>query len=177
MKQLLTLALCLALLCPAAAAAEGEEALWTRTEGDGSYVTIRLPCPQGEELDWSERQWLAVRYADTGEPVPLTSDYQRGFLFATVPAEDAGRPLEAFQGEEHHFPDCTTVWQGHAYYDEPGGTEELYLRGVIQGDQTGNLNPDAALTRAEAFALICRLLSLEPGGDPGYADVPPGDWY
>ena len=177
MKRLLTLALCLALLCPAAAAAEGEEALWTRTEGDGSYVTIRLPCPQGEELDWSERQWLAVRYADTGEPVPLTSDYQRGFLFATVPAEDAGRPLEAFQGEEHHFPDCTTVWQGHAYYDEPGGTEELYLRGVIQGDQTGNLNPDAALTRAEAFALICRLLSLEPGGDPGYADVSPGDWY
>ena len=177
MKQLLTLALCLALLCPAAAAAEGEEALWTRTEGDGSYVTIRLPCPQGEELDWSERQWLAVRYADTGEPVPLTSDYQRGFLFATVPAEDANRPLEAFQGEEHHFPDCTTVWQGHAYYDEPGGTEELYLRGVIQGDQTGNLNPDAALTRAEAFALICRLLSLEPGGDPGYADVSPGDWY
>ena len=132
MKRLLTLALCLALLCPAAAA-EGEEALWTRTEGDGSYVTIRLPCPQGEELDWSERQWLAVRYADTGEPVPLTSDYQRGFLFATVPAEDANRPLEAFQGEEHHFPDCTTVWQGHAYYDEPGGTEELYLRGVIQG--------------------------------------------
>ena len=177
MKRLLTLALCLALLCPAAAAAEGEEALWTRTEGDGSYVTIRLPCPQGEELDWSERQWLAVRYADTGEPVPLTSDYQRGFLFATVPAEDANRPLEAFQGEEHHFPDCTTVWQGHAYYDEPGGTEELYLRGVIQGDQTGNLNPDAALTRAAAFALICRLLSLEPGGDPGYADVSPGDWY
>lgn len=69
------------------------------------------------------------------------------------------------------------MWQGHAYYDEPGGTEELYLRGVIQGDQTGNLNPDAALTRAEAFALICRLLSLEPGGDPGYADVSPGDWY
>ena len=48
---------------------------------------------------------------------------------------------------------------------------------MIQGDHAGNLNPDAALTRAEAFALICRLLSLEPGGDPGYADAEPGDWY
>ena len=178
MKRLLTLLLCLSLLCPAASAAEGEASPWSRTEGDGSYVTIRVPCPQGDGLDWAEQRWLAVRYADTGEPVPLASGYQRdGYLFATVPAADAGRPLEAFVGEEHHFPDCTTVWQGNAYYNEPGGTGELYLRGVIQGDQAGNLNADAALTRAEAFTLLCRLLSLEPGGDPGYADVAPGDWY
>ena len=178
MKRLLTLLLCLSLLCPAASAAEGEASPWSRTEGDGSYVTIRVPCPQGDGLDWAEQRWLAVRYADTGEPVPLASGYQRdGYLFATVPAADAGRPLEAFVGEEHHFPDCTIVWQGNAYYNEPGGTGELYLRGVIQGDQAGNLNADAALTRAEAFTLLCRLLSLEPGGDPGYADVAPGDWY
>lgn len=178
MKRLLTLLLCLSLLCPAASAAEGEASPWSRTEGDGSYVTIRVPCPQGDGLDWAEQRWLAVRYADTGEPVPLASGYQRdGYLFATVPAADAGRPLEAFVGEEHHFPDCTTVWQGNAYYNEPGGTGELYLRGVIQGDQAGNLNADAALTRAAAFTLLCRLLSLEPGGDPGYADVAPGDWY
>lgn len=178
MKRLLTLLLCLSLLCPAASAAEGEASPWSRTEGDGSYVTIRVPCPQGDGLDWAEQRWLAVRYADTGEPVPLASGYQRdGYLFATVPAADAGRPLDAFVGEEHHFPDCTTVWQGNAYYNEPGGTGELYLRGVIQGDQAGNLNADAALTRAAAFTLLCRLLSLEPGGDPGYADVAPGDWY
>ena len=30
-----------------------------------------------------------MRYADTGEPVPLTSDYQQGWLFATVPAAEA----------------------------------------------------------------------------------------
>ena len=106
MKRLLTLALCLALLCPAAAAAEGEEALWTRTEGDGSYVTIRLPCPQGEELDWSERQWLAVRYADTADPAPPTSDHPRGFRVATVPAADATRP-----------PDATT--RPHGTYTHP----------------------------------------------------------
>ena len=41
MKRLLALTLCLALLCPAALAAEGEE-LWQRTEPGGNYVTIRL---------------------------------------------------------------------------------------------------------------------------------------
>ena len=28
-----------------------------------------------------------------------------------------------------------------------------------------------------AFSLLCRLLSLQPEGDPGYTDVAPGDWY
>ena len=176
MKRILALGLCLALLCPAARAAEGAKG-WSRSEPGGDYVTLRVPCPQGEALDWSEQTLLAVRYADTGEPVPLTSDYQQGWLFATVPAAEAERPLEVFQGEEHRFPDCITVWKGHEYYNDPSGAKELYLRGVIQGDHAGNLNPDAALTRAEAFALICRLLSLEPGGDPGYADAEPGDWY
>ena len=117
-----------------------------------------------------------MRYADTGEPVPLTSDYQQGWLFATVPAAEAERPLEVFQGEEHRFPDCITVWKGHEYYNDPSGAKELYLRGDPGGSR-GNLNPDAALTRAEAFSLLVHLLSLEPGGDPGYADVEPGDWY
>ena len=175
MKRILALGLCLALLCPAARAAE-EAKGWSRSEPGGDYVTLRVPCPQGEALDWSEQTLLAVRYADTGEPVPLTSDYQQGWLFATVPAAEAERPLEVFQGEEHRFPDCITVWKGHEYYNDPSGAKELYLRGVIQGDHAGNLNPDAALTRAEAFALICRQLSLEPGGDPGYADAEPGDW-
>ena len=176
MKRILALGLCLALLCPAARAAE-EAKGWSRSEPGGDYVTLRVPCPQGEALDWSEQTLLAVRYADTGEPLPLTSDYQQGWLFATVPAAEAERPLEVFQGEEHRFPDCITVWKGHEYYNDPSGAKELYLRGVIQGDHAGNLNPDDALTRAEAFSLLVHLLSLEPGGDPGYADVEPGDWY
>ena len=88
MKRILALGLCLALLCPAARAAE-EAKGWSRSEPGGDYVTLRVPCPQGEALDWSEQTLLAVRYADTGEPVPLTSDYQQGWLFATVPAAEA----------------------------------------------------------------------------------------
>lgn len=177
MKRMLAASLILALLGPAALAAGPEEDLWSRKEGDGSYVTVRVPYPEGEELNWSEKTRLLVRYADTGEPVALTSDYWRGSLFATVPAAEAGRPLEVVRGEEHHFPDCITVWNEREYYEEPVGAGELYLRGVLQGDQAGRLNPEAVLTRAEAFALIARLLMLEPEGEPGYTDVSPSDWY
>ena len=176
MKRLLALGLCLALLCPAALAAEETE-LWKRTEPGGNYVTVCLPYPAGEEMDWTDTQRLLVRYADTGEPVALTSDYQRGWLFATLPAKEAERPLEVYVGEEHRFPDCVEVWQDHSYYYPPGGTEALYLRGVVTVDGAGNLNPDQPITRAEAVTLICRLMSLEPAGDPGYADVSPEDWY
>ena len=177
MKRMLAASLILALLGPAALAAGPEEDLWSRKEGDGSYVTVRVPYPEGEELNWSEKTRLLVRYADTGEPVALTSDYWRGSLFATVPAAEAGRPLEVVRGEEHHFPDCITVWNEREYYEEPVGAGGLYLRGVLQGDQAGRLNPEAVLTRAEAFALIARLLMLEPEGEPGYTDVSPSDWY
>ena len=176
MKRLLALGLCLALLCPAAGAAEAD-GLWRRSE-DGSYITIRLPCPQGEELSWADSRRLAARYADTGEPVALTSSLQWGeWLFATVPADQAHRPLEVFLGEEHRFPDCITYWEDLALYEEYYGAGDLYYRGVVRGDEAGNLNATRSLTRAEAFALVCRLLRLEPAGDPGYADVSPDDWY
>ena len=191
MKRILAAVISLTLLCPAALAAEPEE-FWMREEGDGSYVTIRVPCPQGEGVGWAEQQWLSVRYADTKQPVPLTSDYTEGYLFATVPAADAERPLECFRGEEHRFPDCITVWQGREYYNEPGGARELSLRGVIRGDAAGNLNAGAVLTRAEAFALVCRMAGLLPeedegelwagwyyanGASTGYEDVDVSDWF
>lgn len=177
MKRLLALTLCLALLCPAALAAEGEEQ-WRRTEPGGHYVTIRLGYTREEDMDWRDTLRMTVRYADTKEPVPLSSDLAWGDeLYATVPADEADRPLEAFLGEDHQFSDCVEVWQGNSYYYPPGGTEALYLRGVVKGDGAGNLNPDQTITRAEAFALVCRLLSLESAGDPGYEDVSPDDWY
>ena len=174
MKRLLALGLCAALLCPAALAAD--ETPWRREEPGGTYVTIRLESER--ELDWSEGRYLSVRYADTKEPVAICSDLtQRNCYFATVPAEQAHRPLELFQGEEHRFPDCVQVWQDHAYYSPPGGAEALWLRGIVQGDGAGNLNPDQPITRAEAVTMLCRLLSLEPSGDLGYADVSPDAWY
>ena len=192
-KRLLALGLCLALLCPAAGAAERNDDLWIRIEADGNYVTVRLPCPEGTELNWSDSRRLSVRYADTGEPVGLTSDLLWGaWLFATVPADQADRPLEVFLGEAYRFPDCITYWEDLELYEEYYGGGDLHVRGVVRGDQAGNLNPEQTLTRAEAVALVCRLLGLVEfehegewwagwyyanGASTGYADVEPGDWY
>ena len=98
MKKLLASALACLLLCQGAASAAGGDAgqAWSRPEGDGSYVTIRVPGEPGMAL--IDTFDLAVRYADTGEPVALSSAYLDGYLFATVPAEKADRPWEEFRG-------------------------------------------------------------------------------
>ncbi len=174
------LAACLALtlVVPGASAAPAETSeAWRRTEPGGAYVTTRVYCPGWEEMDWAETQKLAVRYADTKEPVALTSEFYQGWLFATVPANQADRPLEAFSGEPAQFADAFTRWDGHEAYDPPMGTDELNLRGLLNGDGSGNLNASHVLSRAEAFALAVRMLSLQPAGDPGFADVKQGDWY
>ena len=100
MKKLLASALACLLLCQGAASAAGGDAgqAWSRPEGDGSYITIRVPGEPGMAL--IDTFDLAVRYADTGEPVALSSAYLDGYLFATVPAENADRPLEVFRGDE-----------------------------------------------------------------------------
>lgn len=166
-KRLFAFLLCVMMLSSTPAFAAGA---WTRTEGSGDYVTIRIPYAQASELGWAQSRYLSVRYKDTGEPVPLTSDVQFGDLFVTVPAKDAERELEVFQGERFEWADCP--WN-----EDPMSANILNIRGVIRGDEKGNLNLEQNLTRAEAFTILVRLLSLESAGDPGYADVSPEDWY
>ncbi|MFB9274006.1 carbohydrate binding domain-containing protein [Cohnella cellulosilytica] len=50
-------------------------------------------------------------------------------------------------------------------------------RGLLQGDETGDLRPDRPISRAEFAALVNRLLRLPEAGDSGFADVKPGAWY
>ena len=172
MKRFIHLLVCAlvaaAMVLPAGAEPGG--ALWTREEAGGAYVTVRVPFPEGEGMSWGQTRYLGVRYAGTGEPVALTSDYRAGYLFATVPARDADRPLEVFQGERFD-------WTDIQYQNEPVSANTLYIRGVLHGDGEGRLNLEQVLTRAEAFSLLVRLLDLEEGGDPGYGDVAPSDWY
>ena len=173
-RKLIALLLCLMLACslvlPVSAA---EEPLWSREEPGGNYVTYRLPVENADELDWREQSWLHVRYADTDRPVALTSWDYSGYIFATVPASEKDRPLEVCCGEEVQYPDEMTEWG----YNAPLGADRLTLRGVLRGDDKGNLRSEDALTRAEAAAILTRLLSLQPGDDPGYADVKPENWY
>ncbi len=178
-KRLVSLVLAALLLLPACALAAGEtEERWSRVEGDGEYVTVRIPYPEGKAMTWSQYRYLMVRYADTGEPVALSGEYRwEGDIFATVPARDAERPLEVVLGEPLKFRDCVTVWEDGESYDAPRGADQLNIRNVIRGDEWEKLNPGQVITRAEAFTILCRLLSLEPEGDPGFADVSPTDWY
>lgn len=172
MKKIFSLLLTLFLFHTLTPVVLAEEApLWSREEPGGAYVTIRVPDPaDADELGWAKSRYRSVRYADTKEPVALSSDHWAGYLFATVPARDAERPLEVFQGERF-------AWTDVRYQNEPMGANILYIRGVLQGDSEGRLNLDQILTRAEALSLLVRLLGLEPGDDPGYADVRVQDWY
>lgn len=172
MKRSLSLLLCALLMvsmAPASAARDGEK-LWTREEAGGAYVTVRVPYPEGEDMGWAQTRYLGVRYQETGRPVALTSGYRAGYLFATLPARNADRPLEVFQGERFD-------WTDIQYQNEPMSANNLYIRGVLHGDGQGRLNLEQVLTRAEAFTLLVQLLDLEAGGEPGYGDVSPSDWY
>lgn len=162
-------ALLMVSLLPAAGAESGEKP-WTREEAGGAYVTVRVPYPEGEGMGWARTRYLGVRYQETGRPVALTSEYRSGYLFATVPARNADRPLEVFQGERFD-------WADIQYQNEPMSANTLYIRGVLCGDGQGRLNLEQVLTRAEAFSLLVRLLDLEADGDPGYGDIAPSDWY
>ena len=118
---LLAVLLLFALTPPVAA----ENVLWSRAEGDGSYVTVRLPYPEGSSLSWMDTCYLSVRYADSKESVPLTSDYQwGGYIFATVPASDADRPLEVFQGRRFNWTDIE--WENEPLHQQ--NTARFYLR-------------------------------------------------
>ena len=164
MKRWLGVLLCLGLLIPAAPVAlAAEEPLWTCEEEGGGYVTVRLPCPQGEGMKWSEQILLSVRYRDTGEPVPLTSGYIRGFLFATVPVEQADRPLEVFQGERR---------------EEVGlDAARLMARGLISGDPDGDLRLEDSLTWGEALAVLDRFLTRKPEEIPACTHRGSHGWY
>lgn len=181
-KRVLGLLLAVSMLLSAQAVAAGkDDDAWSRIEGNGKYVTVRLSYPQGEGMLWSQYSRLCVRYADTKEPVALSSEYLSGYIFATVPARDVNRELEVYLGEPTQFFDCYTTWTAdgktESFYDAPLGTNALNIRGIIRGDQNGQLDPKEVITRAEAFAIICRLLSLQAGADPGYSDVSKKDWY
>ena len=67
-----SLLLAFSLLCPALAAPAEASKPWSRTEANG-FVTMRLTWPDYESLSWSDAQHFYVLYADTQEPVPLSS--------------------------------------------------------------------------------------------------------
>ncbi len=137
------------------------------------FVQKSLKYPEGEELwgtDYQAFDHLLMRYADDKTPIPL-SGYYDGYMHATIPEENADRPLEAFISEEKVFADDDQSFEIHMM-------KKLSARGIINGYPDGKACPDAQLTRAEATAMTLRFLGITEGENTysGFEDVEPTDW-
>jgi len=123
------------------------------------YTTVSTDFPEMDTLSWDERQRLVTQFADDGEVIPLSMGYD-GMLYATVPEEDALRPIRFHIADAAAFSD----------YDESDWSfypmTEAWLHHMLETDETGKIRPQDHITREEAFSAVLRLVGLEPGSDP-----------
>ena len=140
------------------------------------FVSLSVAYPDGERLwaeDYQKYTRLALRFKDDKTIIPL-SEYYDGYMFALVPEEDKDREVEVFISEDKTFTDETDDYNyGMTIMKQMAG------RGIINGDGYGRANPDANITRAEATAMVMRLLGLEEteNKDTGFRDVKETDWH
>lgn len=141
---------------------------------EGNFIQKSIPYPEGQELwgnDYQAFTHLLMRYADDKTPIALSA-YVDGYMHATIPQENADRPLEIFVSEERKFADSDSSY-------ESSMMRKMSAQGIIQGDQNGNANPNANITRAEATAMVMRLLGISENEDikREFTDVEKNDWY
>ena len=72
------------------------------------------------------------------------------------------------------FPAAAETGTGHWASDM---MEDLRQNGVIQGDESGSLNPDSAITRAEFVTVVNRVFQISGTTGENFRDVPPDAWY
>ena len=151
-RQLICTLLLCTLLCPVALAA--------------AFTTVRV-----DGIEDFGVYYKRLRYADDQTPIPLSLCDWNGSLYATIPAENAGRPVEVFSVQE--------IIDQYADTDMPYVMLELLGCGVLTGDADGDLHPTRITTRAEAAAMLVRTLGIPQadGTSSGYTDVPASAWY
>ena len=150
-------------------------ALPAMAKDNEKFVLKSIPCEEGETYfneDYQKYDSMLLRYADDKTPIPF-SEYYDGFMYAKIPVENKDRELEMFFSEPLTFTD---------YDEEKDGfymMERLSRSGVIKGDDDGKANPDSNVTRAEACAMVMRLMGVDAIGKPdsGFEDVPWDSWY
>lgn len=84
------------------------------------------------------------------------------------------------------FADVINSTGNNAFPDVPANAEyaeavnALHECGIINGDEKGNFNPNSSVTRAEAAAIICRLLGMseeaKQANTTKFSDVPSNHW-
>ena len=151
-KQLVCVVLVAAICMPASFAAD--------------FTTVRV-----DNVDEYGAISKRLRYADDKTPIPLSGFSWDGSIFATIPAENANRPVEVFSTADYQPPsDDESDWYGML---------DLAACGVLTGDSDGKFHPERTVTRAEAAAMLVRTLGVAQadGTQSGYADVPATAWY
>ncbi len=137
--------------------------------GSENFTVVSIPCENGEN---SWRQVTRARYKDTKEPVTLSMLYNDK-VFAVVPNVDATREIETYNTDVVKFADDEDSKYEFFVF------EELSRTGVIEGNHKGEALPFDNITRAEATAVVMRMLGLK--ADDNYKltfeDVNEADWY
>ncbi len=161
MKKILSLILVLCLVLSCCVFAEGTEE---------TFVTVKIPFPDSIKDNDSWR--TVARYKDSGQAITL-STYYNGYIYATIPAENAGREIEAFVPDEIRFTDYDP--SKYEFHD----MEQLSRTGVILGNEKGEAKPFDHVTRAEATAMVMRFLGLhtETDYELSFNDVERSDWF
>ncbi len=139
---------------------------------DSAFAEVRVDFPEGAQLNWSDRSKLILRYADDKMPIPF-SQYYDSMVFATIPRENLGRELEVFLSDDITFTDD----DGFSY--EFYNMEILAEIGVLKGDEQDRALPYNEITRAEAAAMILRLMGIAEDNDAKitFNDVADDSWY
>lgn len=174
-RRILSAALGTAMAVSAIPAAFAED-----TMAANAFTQISIPYSEGEKIsleDWGKYMRLLLRYKDTQQTIPLSVCYD-GYMHATVPTEYKNRKVEPFIADEKNFPDDIendVDYDSYKFYV----MNSLAEHGIIKGDEDGSANPNRAVTRAEAAAMLVRMLGTEgidyPAG--GFEDVGDGAWY
>ncbi len=158
---------CMVISLSACVFAETEEEFLT-----GEFIKVKIPFPDTIE---DRNSWLTrARYKDTKEAIPLSLVYEEN-VYATIPAQYKEREIEAFVPDEIVFTDADDS------NPDFHNVKMLSRVGVIRGNEKGEANIDANVTRAEAIAMVMRFIGLEKAdkedaGEP-FDDVSVRDWF
>ena len=138
------------------------------TYESNNFTYISIPY----EVDYTKNITVKARYKDTKEPITLSHTYNDR-LYAYIPYENKEREIEAFETSEISFSDNkNNDYKFHMI-------EELSRTSLIIGNENKEARPYDNITRAEATALVMRMLGIKEDFslDIPFSDVKKDDWF
>ena len=153
------------------------DAMLSFRQADGSFLHVEDKTGNGSVATAQAFYALVatLRNAQGLRPMYKMSDVQK---VASEP-EKAGLP-----GKHPDVQPAAVTRPGISFPDIRGeacqtAVEELAARGIINGMNAEEYQPQETMTRAEYATIIVKALGLKPdkSGSEGFSDVPSGSWY